>query len=969
MDWIGESWRRFIAWADQLGSREAAILGALSLAVLAPLIKYVATPLIRGVLSKLRKLLYPVFSGAVFFDRVWALPRYLKSVKATVGRLRNPWLAEGQELKEIFVPVSTTSDTFAKDRTDLSEVFRRVSRVVIVGEPGSGKSTGLRAIAMDCIHRKHLPRRREQYIPVFISLRRFSRSKCTLDEFILKTFEDNDFPRPARLVKKLRRAGRLVFLLDGLDEVDLGEPRTRILEDIRGMLRAENRQAGCRVYITSRPSGYDGELRDQVEEEMRMADFTPAQIRKYVNNWDFLPPKSHDHLLREIMTRRPILEICRNPLMLTIVTSLYRETQYELPDSREEFYKICIEALLRKWDAAKNQDDRNRFPAALKEAFLRQLAFKVLQVGFREISEAWLLERVEAFLATRKKAEVEAGSNAFMQEVISSGLLTKLPTGEVLFAHKTFAESLAAAFLRNKPEDLAGLWVENPEIWLEVCSLYVADPRTQIDDIGVLLGAARERENWAGFCTLAGEAHTCPDAQRAWILGELLERRGLWKSLNRRSLAALARLPADVEELLTRMVQEGTPTVRRTAIQALGYVRASWAVALVVDALTGTNTRTAAVEVLGGLGEEALPIIGHLIEEQPDNEALVRACVEAAAQVGTPAALERIVPLIWSENETIAGVATNAVGAQLRNNDIRSTFDAGSLTLPEQTPNARVTELAPWAVPWVEENLPIVKAHYCCMIDVVGRSLDPDRYPSVDIWLGSWETVFDEFPVDILIAVVLDTESPHSSAYRGRMQMRLPFEESVQDSPKLGTVIRTTEKRSKEKNKVLWSKAFGPVKDNLEISDELSVLGVFASALLIVNIPLLAAVATGTLSAWWLSLLVGFPVMGAYFAWDEGDIGVFFFFPLILFAVVPRALLEYEDWDDVDTWVGAGVLTGPALLGAAIGISQLGTHWALCLLPLLILFLVDTDEFSIVFWRRDNPLQSLRLELLGRQEG
>ena len=201
-------------WLNSLDGAVAAVVGGILLAFIAGIWKFLLAPGFKWLLLRVGKLLYPIASGAFFFDRYLALPRYLKTIKLTVGRLRNPWLIEGQELKDIFVPLSAKEGTYGSQSYELKQVCQSHRSAIFIGDPGSGKTTALKSIAVDCINKRFMKSKKkesEQYVPVFIELRQLMSSDLSLEDFVVKTFQDNGFPRPQRIIKNLRKSGHLVF--------------------------------------------------------------------------------------------------------------------------------------------------------------------------------------------------------------------------------------------------------------------------------------------------------------------------------------------------------------------------------------------------------------------------------------------------------------------------------------------------------------------------------------------------------------------------------------------------------------------------------------------------------------------------------------------------------------------------------------------------------------------------------------
>lgn len=78
-----------------------------------------------------------------------------------------------------------------------------------------------------------------------------------------------------------------------------------------------------------------------------------------------------------------ILDICRNPLLLTILTGLYLEKErFELPSSRESFYSTAIDELLVQRPARRGI--RQKFNDYDKRQVLQRVALDRLETVRRD---------------------------------------------------------------------------------------------------------------------------------------------------------------------------------------------------------------------------------------------------------------------------------------------------------------------------------------------------------------------------------------------------------------------------------------------------------------------------------------------------------------------------------------------------------------------------------------------------------
>lgn len=913
-------------------------------------------------------ILRPFLSGAFILDRYYFLPLYLRAVERAADQTQSPWL-DGLRLQDVLVPVSPTTEGAGGDRVELRDVVPRLRAALITGEPGSGKTTALKSIALDCIRGRLAPCGGGRNVPIWIELRAWANSGKDLADTVLETFVRAEFPKPGRLIRGLRRAGRLVYLLDGLDEVHEAH-RPRIVAAVRSLLLEEQRDGGCRVFLTSRPSSYHGQLDDLIPDRFATAEFTRAQVREFLlGRRNYRPPRSAERLFQEIADHPRILAICRNPLLLSIVSHLYIHTRYELPESREEFYKHCIDALLREWDSARElEGDRGYgFTPTLKQAFLEELAFEALSARWDALDQGRLVDSAGRFLGRKKKRNVEP--DVFVEEVIRSGLLSRTPEGEVRFAHRTLAESLAASYLHRAAQDLVDLLRRDCGGWLEVASLYVADDRTKVEEIQELLQAVRAQGDRSAFLILAGEAHTCPAEQRLWVLDELRGRPEIWEELDRRAYAALARIGDDARPILTEMMAWRSVAVRNKAIHALGHSRETWAVDLVVAALTEEETRAAAVEALAGLGDEALEILSGLIAAHDGNARLLRSCIEAAAGLDAVAAIELVLPLAWHEDPAVRLAASSLVAQRLAEGPARRAFEAGEAIAwhghePDE-PEAGTP--ASWAVPWLEPGHRQARSCYGKLIDNLAAPL---RHAAAED--PPLRQALDRIPAVLLIPTLIHAGSDAARRLAGADARRGP---ERMGCPSAAVALEVA-KRSDERNRALWSRARGPLRRDVEVSEIGTVYKMGFIALLLTTLPLVVAVLAGKVSPRWLTALAPTLLVVLFrptvFPTEiEEDPGRMSLIDSIMISltivglspgVLRSLLLDRGRMGRARLGIALAAVYAPLLLGAAIAALRLGP-WALAAVGLGFLtpFFLDLSRL-----RRSNPFLALRYALEGR---
>jgi 1-deoxy-D-xylulose-5-phosphate synthase len=289
--------------------------------------------------------------------------------------------------------------------TTISDFDERIGRTVLLGDPGSGKSTLCQVLV-----RHHALAPTGTTTPFLAPLNGFAAGfpqSRSLVGFIESSVEAVLQSRPPHgtVERQLANGGALV-VLDGLDEIASAARRAEVVGIIE-VFAAKYPES--RVLVTSRITGYDEARLDPSSfSSYRILDFDRERTERYVRR-SFARDGgtgAEDRAGAFLRDAASVADMCANPLLLAMLCTLYRETRSR-PLNRPDTFDSVTALMLERWDASRGVE----VPAhsrPLVAPVLQNVAFKMLDEDRREISGGELERVVKDFLTERYKSRDQA---------------------------------------------------------------------------------------------------------------------------------------------------------------------------------------------------------------------------------------------------------------------------------------------------------------------------------------------------------------------------------------------------------------------------------------------------------------------------------------------------------------------------------------------------------------------------------
>jgi predicted NACHT family NTPase len=373
--------------------------------------------------------------------------------------------------------------------------------LVILGDPGSGKSSLVQYIALQWAataieNESSLP------LPLLIELRRYvqSRDKQKCQNFVEFCQQSHGFiyPLHSKQLEERLRTGKVFVLFDGLDEVFEPSKREEVITEI---IRFTQDYPQVRVLVTSRVIGYHPQrLREAKFRHFMLQDLEAEQIQGFLTRWHELafgageeaqllhhppnPPyqggnqslelasplgkgglrgvnndstarseegkKKQDRLQQAIEESPAIRQLAGNPLLLTMMAILNRNQ--ELPRNRAELYSQASKVLLQQWDVERAliQKDAITIDFKDKQAMLRRVAYQMQGNDKGLAGNLINAEDLEGILTDYLEknldiSDAEANAKSILKQLRERNfILCFLGANYYAFVHRTFLEYFCA---------------------------------------------------------------------------------------------------------------------------------------------------------------------------------------------------------------------------------------------------------------------------------------------------------------------------------------------------------------------------------------------------------------------------------------------------------------------------------------------------------------------------------------------
>jgi predicted NACHT family NTPase len=432
-----------------------------------------------------------------------------------------PDLLKGSDLRDGFERLGLGR---RQKRSPGFEVAAHHPRLMVLGKPGSGKTTFLRHLAVACCKSEFLA----DHIPILIELRFI---KDTSQFNLLNTIHREFRLADRGQTEEILNQGKVLILLDGLDEVP-GQSKRDVQDHIYEFSQQYYKN---RFILTCRTQTTEYSL--ATFEYVEVADFNPEQVKIFAQNWFTAlaeTPEQGTELTVKFLDKlklpdnKQTAELAVTPILLSLTCWVFNDLK-GLPPKRSDLYEQGINLLLEKWDEKRGvrrelgSEAYRKLSVGEKKKLLSYVAARKFEQEQYVLFEQGELQE---YIAEYLRISTEDSEAVLDAVAAQHGLLIERAQGFWSFSHLTFQEYFAAKWFCDRADWDSLVSHINERHWREVFLLAVgmaknADEllclmKDNIDAIVAEEQILQEFMQWANQKSIQLEVSYKPAAIRAF---------------------------------------------------------------------------------------------------------------------------------------------------------------------------------------------------------------------------------------------------------------------------------------------------------------------------------------------------------------------------------------------------------------------------------------------------------------------
>lgn len=377
------------------------------------------------------------------------------------------------KLEEYYFPLSLKRKTSIAQKINTSKienVMKNINFITIAGDAGSGKSTLMKYLFLNCIESSF-------GVPIFFELRYLNDSEFEIEEILKKQIYKSNISDNERIIERLLTGGKFIFFLDGYDEIKVGL-RQRNIARLNDFIKKYRKN---KYVITTRPNTSIFSL--NLFENFIVKPLDNDEISKFINKQLAKESELANKIIQSIQEgeSRYISSFLTNPLLLSLYILTFRKNP-SIPEKRHIFYRRVIQTLYSEHDSISKlgyvREKRSKLSQEEFEAVLKR--FSVISYFGNKFSFDRDYVNEKLSIIESKLIGISFTHEYIIEDLRETSLWVE-DFGTISFSHRSIQEYLAALYIK-------GLYVDQKKDALKkIKQIIHTRDRVEIENLLLLL--------------------------------------------------------------------------------------------------------------------------------------------------------------------------------------------------------------------------------------------------------------------------------------------------------------------------------------------------------------------------------------------------------------------------------------------------------------------------------------------------